>query len=405
MGFLKNIRSMVTRSATQDDLLLRNALSGAVTSITEKEAYEIPAFSAAVDFISSTVAMLPVKLYREDGNGHTEEITDDSRLTALNDESGDTLNTYEIKKAIVTDMLIHGAGYVYIQRRFNDVASLRYVKHGDVSVFKGVDPIFKTVDLSVMGKKYNAWDFIILTRNTEDGVSGKGVISEHNTLLSAAYNMLKLENNLAVSGGGKKGFLQSERKLEKPALDELKEAWNQLYCSPDNRAMVLNNGVKFQEGSNSAVDLQLNQNKVTNAQQIALIFGLSPDVISGNASTDTYMSSIKTGVLPIVQALQTAINRALLLEDERQTMYFVVDTAELLKGDIRSRYEAYRIGLEANFLQPDEVRYKEDMPPLGLNFIKLGLNDVLYDPVSKTFYTPNTNQHATMTGEPESNAL
>ena len=69
MGFLKNIRSMVTRSATQDDLLLRNALSGAVTAITEAEAYEIPAFSAAVDLISSTVAMLPVKLYREDGNG------------------------------------------------------------------------------------------------------------------------------------------------------------------------------------------------------------------------------------------------------------------------------------------------------------------------------------------------
>ena len=39
------------------------------------------------------------------------------------------------------------------------------------------------------------------------------------------------------------------------------------------------------------------------------------------------------------------------------------------------------------------------MPPLGLNFIKLGLNDVLYDPVSKTFYTPYTNQHAKMTGE------
>ncbi len=220
-----------------------------------------------------------------------------------------------------------------------------------------------------------------------------------NTLLSAAYNMLKLENNLAVSGGGKKGFLQSDRKLAQPELDKLKEAWNQLYCNPDNRAMVLNDGVKFQEGSNSAVDLQLNQNKVTNSQQIALIFGLSPDVISGKASSETYMSSIKTGVLPIVQALQTAINRALLLENEKQSMYFVVDTAELLKGDIRSRYEAYRIGLEANFLQPDEIRYKEDLPPLGLDFIKLGLNDVLYDTKTKTFYTPNTNQHATMTGE------
>ena len=49
--------------------------------------------------------------------------------------------------------------------------------------------------------------------------------------------------------------------------------------------------------------------------------------------------------------------------------------------------------------QNRKVRYKEDMPPLGLNFIKLGLNDVLYDYASKTFYTPNTNQHATMTGE------
>ena len=49
--------------------------------------------------------------------------------------------------------------------------------------------------------------------------------------------------------------------------------------------------------------------------------------------------------------------------------------------------------------QHRKVRYKEDMPPLGLNFVKLGLKDVLYNPVSKTFYTPNTNQHAKMTGE------
>ncbi len=41
-----------------------------------------------------------------------------------------------------------------------------------------------------------------------------------------------------------------------------------------------------------------------------------------------------------------------------------------------------------------KVRYKEDMPPLGLNFIKLGLNDVLYDPKTKQIYTPNTDSHA-----------
>ena len=42
-------------------------------------------------------------------------------------------------------------------------------------------------------------------------------------------------------------------------------------------------------------------------------------------------------------------------------------------------------------MQADEIRYKEDMPALGLNWIRLGLDDVLYDPKTKTIYTPNTN--------------
>ena len=43
-------------------------------------------------------------------------------------------------------------------------------------------------------------------------------------------------------------------------------------------------------------------------------------------------------------------------------------------------------------MQIDEVRYAEDLDPLGLTWIKLGLKDVLYDPKSRTVYTPNTNQ-------------
>ena len=46
----------------------------------------------------------------------------------------------------------------------------------------------------------------------------------------------------------------------------------------------------------------------------------------------------------------------------------------------------------------------EDLKPLGLEFIKLGLNDVLYDTKTKEFYTPNTNQHAKMGENPLQNA-
>lgn len=47
-------------------------------------------------------------------------------------------------------------------------------------------------------------------------------------------------------------------------------------------------------------------------------------------------------------------------------------------------------------MQVDEVRYKEDLAPLGLRWIKLGLNDVRYNPETKQIYTPNTNKTGTM---------
>ena len=47
-------------------------------------------------------------------------------------------------------------------------------------------------------------------------------------------------------------------------------------------------------------------------------------------------------------------------------------------------------------MQLDEVRALEDLPPLGINFVKLGLNDVLLDPKTGQIYTPNTNAYAQM---------
>lgn len=154
------------------------------------------------------------------------------------------------------------------------------------------------------------------------------------------------------------------------------------------------NGATTDVYEHTAVEMQLNQNKMTNAEQIAMLFGLSPDVLSGRADDRTYINSIRTAVLPVVSAFEMALNRALLLEKEKHSKYFIIDTSELLKADILTRYQAYQIGLAANFLQPDEIRFKENLAPLGLDFIKLGLNDVLYDPKTKQIYTPNTDSHA-----------
>ena len=403
MGIIKKIFGLETRASLdggtitpETDAALLRALVG-TGEITPETALEIPAFSAAVDFISNTVAMLPVKLYREIPEQHkTEEITDDRRLFLLNDEANPIMSALDAKRAQVRDMLINGAGYLYIDR----AKALYYVKHGDISVQSNSEPIFRDFDVLLGAKRYLPFDFVILTRSSSDGVTGRGAVQEHKTLLSAMYNALKYENVISRTGGNKKGFLQAEHKLSQEAFDKMKRAWEELYANNGNNMMLLNDGVKYVPSASTSVEMQLNENKRTNSEQIAAIFGLSPEVISGTADTAKYMSAVRTAVLPVVEAYQAALNKSLLTEAEKGRYYFALDTTELLKGDTLSRYQAYAVGLQNNFLQIDEVRYLEDMAPVGVNYVKLGLQDVLLDPKTNTVYTPNTNRAAQMGQKP-----
>lgn len=362
-----------------------------ISNITREQALEIPAVSAAVNFIAGTIASLPIRLYNSNDKVQTAaEITEDNRLYLLNEESGDTLNPTEIKRAVIRDMLLDGTGYMHIERSGNEVSALRYVRDSAVSVEKNSDAIYKTLRMLVDGRVYNPWDFVILSRNSVDGGKGVSILAENPMLLTSSYMLLQLEKAMSRRGGNKKGFLRTEHRVDEPAMQTIREAWRKLYSNNGDGMMILQNGLDFKESSSTAVEMQLNQNKVTNAEQIAMLFGLSPDVLSGRADDRTYINSIRTAVLPVVSAFEMALNRALLLEKEKHSKYFVIDTSELLKADILTRYQAYQIGLAANFLQPDEIRFKENLAPLGLDFIKLGLNDVLYDPKTRQIYTPNT---------------
>ncbi len=131
--------------------------------------------------------------------------------------------------------------------------------------------------------------------------------------------------------------------------------------------------------------MQLNENKNSLNNSILDIFGIP--------TAWNWETFIKTAIMPILTTIECALNRDLLLEKEKRSFYFAFDTKEIIKGDIKTRFEAYKIALDSNLMQIDEVRYLENLEPLGLdNFIKLGLQDVLLNTKTKQIYTPNTNQ-------------
>ena len=367
------------RAGAADEAFLQVLLQK--DGITREKALGIPSVAECVDVISSTVAMLPVKLFRDE-KGKAEEITDDPRVFLLNDEPGGLMDSFQMKKA-----------------------GLRYAAASDVSLVVGPDPIYKTADLLVGGRVYRDFEFLKITRRSKDGVQGTGIIQDNATALAVAYNSLMFENSLVKTGGNKRGFLKATERVEKGVMDQLKEGFKQLYQNDSEAVIVLNKGVDFQQASSTSVEMQLNENKRTNAAEMCKLFNTPPTIIDGTAKDEDVALWAKICIAPILTAIESALNKDLLLYSEKRrqgngALYFSVDTTELLKGDMQKRFAAYQIAAQNNIMQIDEIRYKENLPPLGVNFIKLGLQDVLYDPATGSVFTPNTGQVQTL-GEKE----
>lgn len=367
-----------------DDLILKSFLNE--DTISEREAINIPAVSKCVNLIADTVSMIPIKLYKEeflDGKRKTVEV-EDERCDLFNLDTKDTLDGVQFKRAIVRDYLLFGGAYAYIKKRRNTVKSLNYVSFENVHIIENFDPIFKDYNILIGGQSYKPFEFLKVLRSTKDGANGIGIINQNQELLKVAYLTLKFEQSLVSTGGSKKGFIKSEKKITKEAMDSLKRAWRELYCNTENNVIVLNDNLDFKEASNTSTEMQLNENKNSINNSILDIFGVPTDW--------NWETFIKTAVMPILSAIECALNRDLLLEKEKKSLYFAFDTKEITKGDIKTRFEAYKTALDANLMQIDECRYMEDLEPLGLNFIKLGLQDVLFNPQTKEVYTPNTNK-------------
>ena len=374
---------------SNEDALLRASLSD--DYMTRDQAMNVPAFAACVNKIAETVSTIPVRLYRL-VDGKLEAVEDDARVRLLNDDTGDTLDGVQFKRALVRDYLTGKGGYAFINRTGNQIRSLHYVRESEVSFLFTSDPIFKDYDIMIQGTKYKPFEFLKVLRNTEDGRSGRSVVDENSEVLSVAYHSLKYEKNLVKTGGNKKGFVKSAKKLAEPAIKALKAAWRRLYQNNTENVVILNEGLEFQEASNTSVEMQLNENKKTNSDEICKLFNMPPAMINGGATEQDKTNFVQYCLNPILKEFECALNRDLLLESEKGSFYFAADTSELTKGDIEKRFRAYETACKNGFMQIDEIRLRENMPPLGLDFVRLGLQDVLYDPETKQFYMPNMNK-------------
>lgn len=389
--FKKKIKNEINKETIIDenavsDVILKALLTG--EEIDREKVLMIPAVSSAVGLICDSFAMIPFKLYKKttkEGKKQTTEV-EDNRVNIINYDTGDTLDGFQFKKAIAEDYLLGKGGYAYINKRRNSFIGLNYVQENKVLFERNTDAIFKNYNILVDGDIYRPYDFLKILRNTKNGAYGTGYTKEISKSLETAYKRIIYDLELMRTGGNKKGFLKAQKHLDEKGMSILKSQWND-YFAGNSSCVILNDGMEFQEASNTSVENQLNEKNKTFSEEVKEIFH------TGKTNEDF----LKNAIMPIATAFCTALNRDFLLEKEKKSYYFAPDYTELIRCTIKERFEAYQIAITSGFKTRNEVRYLEGDDALdGLDMINIGLGDVLFDPKTKQIYTPNTNKMVKM---------
>jgi HK97 family phage portal protein len=150
--------------------------------------------------------------------------------------------------------------------------------------------------------------------------------------------------------------------------------------------MVLDGGAKFETFSFNSKDSEFLDSRKLSNLDICRVYGVPPSAV-GITDDATYSNigeesrALVTRVLaPWAKRMESVYNATLLSPEARKTHYIEHDLSGLLRGDLASRYEAYRIAREAGFLNANEIRGFENMSKIEggdtfmqpLNMGKLG---------------------------------
>lgn len=371
------IFSWFTRNKEEEEekvTLFEEVFGYASDKVTIDDALQIPIVNACVSRVSDVIASTDLRLYKKTDKGR-EEVENDNRVKILNTKvDNGSINNFELKKLIVRDYFLKGHCYFYVKRSGNKVEDIAYLDN--VSISSNSDPFNKLFTIHAYDKTLRPHNTLRITRNTKDGMRGKSIIDE-----TGLHFLLIIKTMERLLTDAKRGFLPKGMfKMEKNIrdLDAVREDVRKMLSDKNSGYIFLNSSISYEPLEKKKDAENEAKANASELNKIAAMFGVPVSIINGGANEEDKFNFINFTILPLLATIEASLNRDLLLEREQGKYYFAFDTKELLKGNLKERFEAYQIAIKNNIMSMDEVRDLENMPRLNLGFYKFNIADAMY---------------------------
>jgi len=349
-------------------------------SITPDTALRISVVYACVTILSQTIASLPMTINRRLSGGGNEVAEDHPLFPILHDNFNIEQTSYESKEIGMGHLKLRGNWYNLIERNgVGQVLNIWPLNPMGMNVFRSSDGFIWYQYTSNMTERWGQRTFTLspgevwhIKGFSKDGLTGLSTVSYARESMGLGQALIDYSaqffGNKAIPGN----VLEHPGNLGSKAQKNLEESLNRFKSGNRHGVLVLEEDMKWHNVGVSNKDAQFLELSGATVRDIARWFNVplillqEPDKTSTYASAEQFMLSFVVHTIsPIVSRIESSANRALLTERERREGYYIkLNLNALLRGDFKTRMEGYRVAREGGWMNADQIRELEDMPPI-----------------------------------------
>lgn len=407
MEILKPFSKMLQRSASwrmtpESDSLLGRLFSGPMSKtgidVNAESAMRSVTVYSCTRVLSEDVAAMPAILYKDAGEGFRDRAVDDPLWEILHDMPNEEVTSIEFWQNIMWGVLLRGKGYAYkVYNGAGEIAELRYLNPDRLRELKPRNakekPAFEYYD-DFNEKQLYSWEDLFKVH----GPFGLSVISYCKECIALQLAQEQYAAAFFGNYGSPRGVIEFAGEIgeDDAAIQSWKKNFINTYAGPDNSwgVALLERGAKFTPISVTHQDSEFLESRKFQRTDICGIFRVPPHMI-GELTRSTYsnieqqsLDYVNQSLIPWLVRIQQAAYRDLLSKEQRRSMNMEFLTAGLMRGDITTRYAAYKTGRDGGWLSPNDIRRKESEPKLsaedGGDIYTVPMNTIPSSQIGKT---------------------
>ncbi|WP_237152387.1 phage portal protein [Oryzibacter oryziterrae] len=379
MSFLSRFLGRERRDVAASDPYLAEyfglkGTTGYGVSPTEVES-NLAVAARCISLRSETMASVGLHLYRRTENGGRMRADDSPLYAVLHDIANGRMSAFELREFLIRQLDTFGNAFARIERNARgQVVALWPEPWGNVGVERLASGRLRyRVSFPNGGSAVLLDDEVLHVRGpSRDGIIGLSPIQIARGAFGLALDQKRTADSLMENALRPSGLLSFPDKLGKDAREAMRTAVQASHGGSGNagRLMILDGGAKFDAITFTPADAEFLETRKLSALDVARVYGCPPTTV-GITDNATYSNVegestalVRNALGPLAARIEQAMMRCLLSEQARRSLYIEHDLSALLRGDVQARFEAYRIGREIGALSPNDVRRRENEPPV-----------------------------------------